>query len=107
MNYALEGCGFRSFCIEVKEFEDGREGRAVQAAIKGNGLGGFIRLLKFGYLLKKNRSSRIPYPVLWKITTRSTEGLQLRKAYFRSRVLLTLAFIDYTFDRLENFGVPL
>ena len=55
LNYALEGCGFRSFCIEVKEFEDGREGRAVQASIKGNGLGGFIRLLKFGYLLKKEQ----------------------------------------------------
>ena len=38
-----------------QEFEDGREGRAVQAAIKGNGLGGFIRLLKFGYLLKKEQ----------------------------------------------------
>ena len=55
LNYALEGCGFRSFCIEVKESEAGQEGRAVQAAIKGTGLSGFIRLLKFGFLLKKGQ----------------------------------------------------
>lgn len=55
LNYALAGCGFRSFCIEVQESEAGRESRSVRAAIKGTGIGSFMRLLKFGALLKKEQ----------------------------------------------------